>query len=167
MGSLPRVREPGQGEADGFRQMGGTWDSLGKRGRTWVLSGCKCLVSMWPSGCPWMSGCLWVSGHQRGCGCQGASVAMRASVAMGVGVSGCQRGHGCQGAGVAVSASVPMGASVAVGVGDVSLARFLHLSFLPGSCGFLSRRAHLCHDLCPLPAPPRELQGSTSSRGGV
>ena len=44
-------------------------------------------------------------------------MAMRASVAMGVGVSGCQRGHGCQGAGVAVSASVPMGASVAVGVG--------------------------------------------------
>ena len=100
LGSLPCVREPGQGEADGFRQMGGTWDSLGKRGRTWVLSGCKCLVSMWPSGCPWMSGCLWVSGHQRGCGCQGASVAMRASVAMGarvavrIRVSGCQRGHG-------------------------------------------------------------------------
>ena len=44
MGSLPCVREPGQGEADGFRQMGGTWDSLGKRGRTWVLSGCKCLA---------------------------------------------------------------------------------------------------------------------------
>ena len=128
LGVTPAWREPGQGEADGFRQMGGTWDSLGKRGRTWVLSGCKCLVSMrpwvsvWPSGCPWVSGCLWVSGRQRGCECQGASVAVSASVAVGVRVSGClwvsgcQRGRGCQGTSVAVSASVAMGASMVVGV---------------------------------------------------
>ena len=110
--SVLHVREPGQGAADGFREVGDTWDRLGRRGG-------RGHRGVWVPGWPWASGCrgarvavgasvavgvgvpawLWVSG------CRGASVAV------GVGVSGCQGGRGCQrGCGC-------RGASMDVGVG--------------------------------------------------
>ena len=61
--SVLHVREPGQGAADGFREVGDTWDRLGRRGGR----GCR---GVWVPGWPWVPAWLWVSGCQHGRGCR-------------------------------------------------------------------------------------------------